>query len=75
LALDAGDEVTAMIPPRAAGNHTMDICTVKPWFEILLVAVFALVSAGFWYAAPKHNAIAASCAGLAALRRWIDHKL
>jgi hypothetical protein len=50
----------------AAGDHTMDICTVKPWFEIL-VAVFALISAGFWFAAPRYNAIAASCAGLAAL--------
>jgi len=44
----------------------MDICTVKPWFEVL-VAVFALISAVFWFAAPRYNAIAASCAGLAAL--------
>src|SRR6516162_4059427 len=60
-----------MIAPRTARDHTMDICTVKPWFEVL-VAVFALISAVFWFAAPRYIAIAASCAGLAASYRLLS---
>jgi hypothetical protein len=32
----------------------MSICTVKSWFEVLVV-VFALMSAGFWFAAPRYK--------------------
>jgi hypothetical protein len=39
----------------------MSICTV---------VVFALMSAGFWFAAPRYNALAASCAGLAAILQF-----
>jgi hypothetical protein len=47
----------------------MSICAVKSWFEVLVV-VFALMSAGFWFAAPRYNALAASCAGLAAILQF-----
>jgi hypothetical protein len=83
--------VAAAHPRRAliAGGHRMNICTVKGAFEVL-VALFALGAAGWWFAASwiargsfletviaefdhiqrlqaRYNAIAASCAGVAAL--------
>ena len=67
-------------PPHfsQAVGHVIDLATRNKDADFherfasgaLLVVVFALMSAGFWFAAPRYNALAASCAGPAAILQF-----